>query len=230
MSSVYSDISIDPIIRQKAEKIIINASNGLAVIAEEGPGGKLTMEKLQTLGDPMSKYENQTAIAKSTISRSLSTKKVDMNKQKTSDIFKTKSHRFEDSSNIDQDDSYGNYRPAFLIKKHKVAGRTEEIMKLQRMASLDRDRALLAPVQPDLSGEKAQNRRMYADGDAYQLRDHITHPVLDKQGFKTDGSPQPRPEHFFRKAKDMYLHHGSPDGKVTDGSAARIKIQMERPN
>lgn len=46
MSSVYSDISIDPVIRQKAEKIIINANNGLAVIAEEGPGGKLTMEKL----------------------------------------------------------------------------------------------------------------------------------------------------------------------------------------
>jgi hypothetical protein len=71
---------------------------------------------------------------------------------------------------------------------------------------------------------------MYADGDAYQLRDHITHSVLDKQGLKADGSPQPRPEHFFRKAKDMYLHSGSPDGKVTDASAARIKISMERPN
>jgi len=46
MSSVYSDLSIDPVIRSKAEKIIINANNGLAVIAEEGPGGKLTMEKL----------------------------------------------------------------------------------------------------------------------------------------------------------------------------------------
>lgn len=38
--------------------------------------------------------------------------------------------KFEDNSMIDQDDSYGNYRPAFLIKKHKVTGRTDEIMKL----------------------------------------------------------------------------------------------------
>lgn len=150
--------------------------------------------------------------------------------RKVSDIFETKSHRFEDSSNIDQDDSYGNYRPAFLIKKHKVAGRTEEIMKLQRMASLDRDRALLAPVQPDLSGEKPVNRKMFAETDAYQLHDHITHPIKDKPGRMQDGSPAQHPEHFFRKAKDMYLHSESPDGKTTDASAARIKISMERPN
>jgi len=166
------------------------------------------------------------------MSRSHSTKKVEMEtkSRRVADIFETKSHRFEDSSNIDQDHSYGNYRPAFLIKKHKVAGRTEEIMKLQRMASLDRDRALLAPVQPDLSGEKAQNRRMYAETDAYRLHDHITHPILDKLGKMTDGSPSPQPEHFFRKAKDMYMHNESPDGKVTDASAARLKISMERPN
>lgn len=150
--------------------------------------------------------------------------------RKVSDIFETKSHRFEDSSNIDQDDSYGNYRPAFLIKKHKVAGRTDEIMKLQRMASLDRDRALLAPVQPDLSGEKPVNRKMFTETDAYQLHDHITHPILDKPGLMQDGSPAQHPAHFFRKAKDMYLHSGSPDGKTTDASAARIKISMERPN
>jgi hypothetical protein len=150
--------------------------------------------------------------------------------KRAGDIFETKSHRFEDSSNIDQDDSYGNYRPAFLIKKHKVAGRTEEIMKLQRMASLDRDRALLAPVQPDLSGEKPVNRRMYRETDAYKLHDHITHPIQDKPRDLSDGSPGLHPEHFFRKAKDMYLHNESPDGKVTDASAARIKISMERPN
>ena len=47
MSSVYSDVSIDPVIRTKAEKILASNNNGgLAVIAEEGPGGKLTMEKL----------------------------------------------------------------------------------------------------------------------------------------------------------------------------------------
>ena len=59
--------------------------------------------------------------------------------------------QFEEQSNIDQDDSYGNYRPQFLIKKHKVAGRTDEIMKLQRLASTDKAKAILGPVQPDLT-------------------------------------------------------------------------------
>lgn len=98
------------------------------------------------------------------------------------------------------------------------------------MASLDRDRALLAPVQPDLSGEKPVNRRMFKETDAYRLHDHISHPILDKPRLMTDGSPSPQPEHFFRKAKDMYMHNDSPDGKVTDASAARLKISMERPN
>lgn len=38
--------------------------------------------------------------------------------------------RFAEDDMIDQDDSYGNYRPTFLVKNHKVIGRTEEIMKL----------------------------------------------------------------------------------------------------
>lgn len=38
--------------------------------------------------------------------------------------------KFEEKSFIDQDDSYGNYRPSFEVKNHKVTGRTEDIMKL----------------------------------------------------------------------------------------------------
>lgn len=38
--------------------------------------------------------------------------------------------KFEEKSFIDQDDSYGNYKPSFQVKNHKVTGRTEEIMKL----------------------------------------------------------------------------------------------------
>lgn len=83
------------------------------------------------------------------------------------DIFDNKS-RFEDNSQIDQDDSYGSYRPAFLVKKHKVLGRTEDIMKLQRMASMDKVNALLGPIQPDLSGKKPENKRMYADNYSYK--------------------------------------------------------------
>ena len=59
--------------------------------------------------------------------------------------------KFEEKSLLDQDDSYGNYKPKFQTKNYKVTGRTREVMKLQRIASLDHQRALLAPIQPDLS-------------------------------------------------------------------------------
>jgi hypothetical protein len=62
---------------------------------------------------------------------------------------------------VDQDDSYGNYRPGFRVKNNKVTGRTSEILKLQRMASLDHGKAILGPIQPDLTGEKPQNKKMY---------------------------------------------------------------------
>jgi hypothetical protein len=45
------------------------------------------------------------------------------------DLFENKS-RFQEDSIVDQDDSYGNYRPGFLVKKTKVTGRTREILKL----------------------------------------------------------------------------------------------------
>lgn len=136
--------------------------------------------------------------------------------------------RFEESSTIDQDDSYGNYRPAFLIKKHKVTGRTEEIMKLQRMQSLDKHHSLLGPVQPDLTGEKPQHRRMFLDSDTNKQVNHISHDVPDGKSFRTDGSPIP---HYFRKALDEYTHDlESPDNKISDPSAARQQVAMDKPN
>jgi hypothetical protein len=39
-------------------------------------------------------------------------------------IFDNKS-RFEEKSKIDQDDSYGNYKPIFLVKNRKVTGKTQ---------------------------------------------------------------------------------------------------------
>lgn len=62
--------------------------------------------------------------------------------------------KFDEKSLLDQDDSYGNYKPKFQTKNYKVTGRTREVMKLQRIASLDHHRALLAPIQPDLSRQK----------------------------------------------------------------------------
>lgn len=67
---------------------------------------------------------------------------------------------------------------------------------------------------------------MYQESDVYKLHDHITHTIADKPIYGTDGSPVPPPDHFFRKAKDMYTHE-SPEGKITDGNIARIKISME---
>ena len=37
---------------------------------------------------------------------------------------------FEEKSRIDQDDSYGNYKPKYLTKKFKVTGKAGDIMQL----------------------------------------------------------------------------------------------------
>lgn len=66
----------------------------------------------------------------------------------------SKFSKFDEKSFLDQDDAYGNYRPKFQTKNKKVTGRTKEVMKLQRMASTDQQRALLGPIQPDLTAQK----------------------------------------------------------------------------
>ena len=70
---------------------------------------------------------------------------------------------FEEKSNIDQDDAYGNYKPAFLIKSAKVAGRSDEIMKLQRQASTDQERGLLRHVQLEKILKRESKKRSYPD-------------------------------------------------------------------
>ena len=90
--------------------------------------------------------------------------------------------RFAEDSIIDQDDSYGNYRPKFQVKNTKVTGRTSEILKLQRMASLDHGKAILGPIQPDLTGEKNKVKRQF--------------PHQDSGNFKFEKEQ----DQFFRKA------------------------------
>jgi len=124
---------------------------------------------------------------------------------KADDIFEHRS-RFEENSNVDQDDAYGNYRPQFLVKKHKVTGRTEEIMKLQRIASLDHNRGLLAPVQPDLTAQKVSQKKIFNDKSNVQTHNHIEHPVEEKQKTLPDGSPLPKQDHYFRKAVEGFTH------------------------
>lgn len=43
---------------------------------------------------------------------------------KNKSIFENKS-RFEERSKIDQDDSYGNYKPIFMTKNRKVTGKIQ---------------------------------------------------------------------------------------------------------
>lgn len=52
--SGFSDVSIDPVMRTKAERILENhPKNGLEVIKEDASGAinKLTLDKLKTLDD-----------------------------------------------------------------------------------------------------------------------------------------------------------------------------------
>jgi len=184
----YTDVSIDPAIRAKAEQILRDeVGERLDTINEDeevGQTKKLTKDVLSTL-DGGKASETRSVVPSQLRSKRAS---IDGGPRKKEALSK-----FEDSSNIDQDDSYGNYRPAFLIKKHKVSGRTEEIMKLQRMASLDNSNAMLKPLHPDLSHEQPRNRRMYPDSDIYKKIDHIGHDEVH-----ADGSPC----HFYRKAQD----------------------------
>jgi len=138
------------------------------------------------------------------------------------DIFEARS-RFEESSVLDQDDSYGNYRPKFEVKNHKVTGRSYDIMQLQRIASQDRPKALLGPIQPDLSGMKPEGKRLFVDNANNKSVNHIKHSMPE---FQADGSPLPAEEHYFRKALDNFTHDGETD-KVTDPQLMRLKILME---
>jgi hypothetical protein len=113
----------------------------LDVIEEEE--GKLTNDALLCLPSGEKKIDSD---AKSLQSKIKSTKPMSiLPTSKHTDIFENRSKFLEDSV-IDQDDSYGNYRPGFLVKKTKVTGRTNEILRLQRMASMDKSKAILGPI------------------------------------------------------------------------------------
>jgi hypothetical protein len=56
------------------------------------------------------------------------------------------------------------------------------------MASLDQTKAILAPIQPDLTGEKVQRKKMYQ------------HPGSDNFKVVKDQ------DQFFRKAVESFTH------------------------
>ena len=122
----YTDVSIDPAIRAKAEQILrteVDAERLDTINEDDEVGGPTTLKLTK---DVLSTLEGGRNDTKSLVPSQLRSKRASIDAPKPNEL----QSRFEDSSMIDQDDSYGNYRPAFLIKKHKVSGRTEEIMKL----------------------------------------------------------------------------------------------------
>jgi len=96
-------------------------------------------------------------------------------------------------------------------------------MQLQRIASSDAPKALLGPIQPDLSGLKPEGKRLYTDNPNNKSANHIKHAM---PAFQANGSPMPNEEHYFRKALDNFTHDGETD-KVTDPQLMRLKILME---
>ena len=96
-------------------------------------------------------------------------------------------------------------------------------MQLQRIASQDKPKALLGPIQPDLSGMKPEGKRLFLEHENFKSVNHIKHTQPE---FHADGSPMPPDEHYFRKALENYTHDAQTE-KVTDPQQMRLKILME---
>ena len=102
-------------------------------------------------------------------------------------------------------------------------------MKLQRQASMDAEKALLGPIQPDLSGERVSMKKGFPEQRAKNSGNYITHLEDTKVVLAADGSPLPKEKHFFRKAVDHYLHGDAPQGHFIDPQEYREKVVLERP-
>ena len=85
-------------------------------------------------------------------------------------------------------------------------------MQLQRMANQDKNKALLGPIQPDLSGMKPEGKRLFLQNENFKSVNHIKH---NNPEFHADGSPMPDDEPYFRKALEQYTHDAETD-KVND--------------
>lgn len=155
--SFASDVSIDPVVRQRAEKILEYNASRLEVIneerqtpAERKDTKRLTAGKLKVFEDKDGEEAFEDLPRSYTVATAKEIQKSpSLNRERITKM--SRFSKFEEKSLLDQDDSYGNYKPIFQTKNYKVTGRTREVMKLQRIASLDHQRALLAPIQPDLS-------------------------------------------------------------------------------
>lgn len=131
-------------------------------------------------------------------------------------------HRLEDFGSLDQDDAYGSHRPKFATKNNRVTGGTDEVVKLQRLAALDQERAFLGPLQPDLTGERVSQKRIFETAGKEPSR------LLEHAEYADDGSPLPKAPQFFRRAEDCF-QHDSPAAKITDLNDYRSKLRAAPP-
>ena len=132
-------------------------------------------------------------------------------------------HQLEDFNSLDQDDAYGSHRPKFATKNNRVTGRTDEVVKLQRLAALDQERAFLGPLQPDLSGERVSQKRIFETAGKEPSR------LLEHAEYADDGTPLPKAPQFFRRAEDCFQHDSPAAAKITDLNDYKIKLRAEPP-
>lgn len=110
-----------------------------------------------------------------------------------------------------------------------MTGKNDMVMKLQRQASLDAEKALLGPIQPDLTNERVTQKKGFPEQRAKNAGNYIQHVEDTKVYLAEDGSPLPKQKHFFRKAVDHYLHDDAPQGHFIDPQQYIDKVVRERP-
>lgn len=136
-ASFASEVSIDPVVRRKAEKILDYNANRLEVINEErqtprdyADNPRLTAGKLKAFEDKEQEDANDQlpkSFTEPTAKEAAANNMGSTHRERATKM--SKFSRFEEKS-LDQDDSYGNYKPKFQTKNYKVTGRTREVMKL----------------------------------------------------------------------------------------------------
>mmetsp|Transcript_40277 Transcript_40277/g.61462 ORF Transcript_40277/g.61462 Transcript_40277/m.61462 type:complete len:196 (+) Transcript_40277:154-741(+) len=119
--SVMTDVSLDPFIRKKAISILeTHKGPSLEPIKEEDKLNSKNLKNLDSHSNLKSRKELKPQ-AKSQLSKVKSSRyftnppSAQKPTRDGGDLFESKT-KFEELSNVDQDDAYGNYKPAFLIK------------------------------------------------------------------------------------------------------------------
>lgn len=90
-----------------------------------------------------------------------------------------------------------------MVKNRKVTGKTQnnQILHLQRILSLEKNKPFLGPIQPDLSNEKVSKKRIFPGQSNVATFNPLDQDQTVELGI--DGKPK---DHYFRKAIDNFQH------------------------